>query len=292
MQRQQKFQSGQVLLITLLVMSIATTVALSLVNRLTTDLNITSQLEESSRAFNAAEAGVELALKNRVGTGGPIEIAPGTSIKYEVNLSDVGGLRIFTFSHKTREGATETVWLVRHDDTTGLPIITPTYTNDTIDLCWSDESPKAAVAVSLLYKDSASGQYRVARVASDPITARRNGTGSYNPANNFSAPTTSPPTAACGDTNMYKQTITMRPTLGIQPASDTVIALRIRPIYNEATIAVRGEAATTIPKQGNQITSVGQTATGITRKIIVYQSYRAPSSIFDAGIFSYGSFGH
>ena len=63
-------QPGQVLLLTLLVLSVATTVVLSLIGRATTDVAISNQIAESQRAFSAAEAGIEEMLK----TG---SVAPG-----------------------------------------------------------------------------------------------------------------------------------------------------------------------------------------------------------------------
>ncbi|MFH0863897.1 MAG: PilX N-terminal domain-containing pilus assembly protein, partial [Candidatus Gottesmanbacteria bacterium] len=56
-------QNGQILLIVLLVMVVGLTMGLSLATRSATDVKISSQLEHSSRAFAAAEAGIEAALK-------------------------------------------------------------------------------------------------------------------------------------------------------------------------------------------------------------------------------------
>ena len=57
---------GQALVIILLVLAVASTVVLSLVSRTVTDVAITTKEKDSSRAFSAAEAGVEEAL-----VGGP-----------------------------------------------------------------------------------------------------------------------------------------------------------------------------------------------------------------------------
>lgn len=54
-----KYPHGQVLLITVLVLSIAVTIALSLIGRSVTDVSMSRNLEESARAFSAAEAGIE-----------------------------------------------------------------------------------------------------------------------------------------------------------------------------------------------------------------------------------------
>src|SRR3990172_6897276 len=104
-------QSGQVVLITLLVLTIATTVALSLISRTTTDTTITAQVEESSRAFNAAEAGIEEALISGGGTRGAQVLAPGVS--YAVSVASIGtAVGIYEFPKKTLKGVTETLWLV------------------------------------------------------------------------------------------------------------------------------------------------------------------------------------
>ncbi len=278
-----KTQSGQILLITLLIMSIATTVALSLVSRTTTDVNISSQFEESSRAFNAAEAGVELALKNASGTSG----STGTDATYSVNVADVGNTQTFIFRDKTIQGTTESVWLVNHD-ANGNPVIATTYTANFIDVCWSNETTIPAVSITIFYRKG--GIYYTAKEAFDPVAARRNGATPYTVANNFSALTSSV-LDGCGTTTMYKQTLDLR-DYGFTPSSNPAISLRIRPIYSDATIGVKAAAGSTLPKQGSTIVSTGSTTTGMTRKIIVSQSYRAPSTIFDAGIVSYGSFGH
>ncbi len=62
--------SGQVLLITMLVMAVATTIGLALASRSTQDVNISTQVEESSRAFSAAEAGIEEGTEAGVRTRG------------------------------------------------------------------------------------------------------------------------------------------------------------------------------------------------------------------------------
>lgn len=273
------FERGQILLITLLVLAVATTIALSLIGRATVDLSTSNQLEESTRAFNAAEAGIEQALKSGQGTTGPTVLTPG--VTYEVSVSQIGGAAgVYQLSHKTAKDATETIWLVNHDAVTGDIIETPTLTASSIDLCWSRETspdPAAAVVVGVLYKESTDGSYQMAKVAVDPSSRT----------NNFD--TTGITTNGCG-LSYYRKVINFA-SLGISPASDTLIALRLRPIYADATFAI-DPGASVLPKQGNQIESLGSTGTGVSRKVVVYQQYRAPLSIFDSVIFSQSSFGH
>ena len=54
-----KTQAGQILVIMLLIMVVGMTIGLFLLGRTTTDISLTSKLSDSSRVFNAAEAGIE-----------------------------------------------------------------------------------------------------------------------------------------------------------------------------------------------------------------------------------------
>lgn len=272
-------QSGQILLISLLVLTIATTVALSLIGRSTTDVSISNQTNESSRAFSAAEAGIEDSLKTGLGTAVPQVLTSGSS--YTVVKDDIGGVAgAYVFPKKVSRGTTETLWLVEHNTDGSLKEV-PFYTASGIDVCWSQETTTPAMIVSVLYK-TAGGEYRVAKGAYDPDGAARIPLPPSS--NNFSSPVTST-TDGCGagTGTKYKQTISL---VGF----DTVLMLRLQPVYSDAIIAVNASAA--LPFQGNTLVSTGVSGAGVTRKIVVNQQYRTPPSIFDSVIYSQGSFGH
>jgi len=273
-----KYQSGQIALIALLVLTIATTVGLSLIARTTTDVSVTRNIEESTRAFSAAEAGIEETLKSGIASTGITD--PALAVKYVTKIDPAGGGvgSPFVFPNKTSKENTETVWLVAHNSSTGMIIETPTYTANTIDVCWSSESTTPAIVVGVLYKSG--GLYKVAKVAFDPLSSR-----APDPTNNFSLAAA----GGCGASTKtaYKGTINF-PGLGIDPDPDILIALRIRPVYSGAQIAIAPAQA--LPSQGNRIQSVGTAGSDVNRKIIVYQQYRAPDSIFDYAVYSEGSF--
>lgn len=272
---------GQILLITLLVLTVATTISLSLIGRATIDLSMSNQLEESTRAFDAAEAGIEQALKTGTGTSIPVTLSSG--VTYNVTVNSIGGATgVFQMAHKTLQNTTETLWLVEHDQTTGELDETPFYTASTIELCWSKEtspSPAAALGVTIFYKESTDNSYQVKRVALDPALVSRN--------NNFDS--TNITSTGCG-IGYYGKQIDFS-ALGLTPTSDAILALRIRPYYADTTLAVNG-GVWAIPKQGNQIESIGETGTGVSRKVVVYQQYRAPQSVFDSVIHSDADFRH
>jgi len=72
--------SGQALLIILLIMAVALTIGLSVVSRSVTDIRISQEQEESARVFSAAEAGLEslLATGEAPGSVGDFKIDTGT----------------------------------------------------------------------------------------------------------------------------------------------------------------------------------------------------------------------
>src|SRR3989339_1641784 len=56
-------QAGQVILILILVMAVALAIGISVIQRSLSDISTSSKVEQSSRAFSAAEAGIEKALR-------------------------------------------------------------------------------------------------------------------------------------------------------------------------------------------------------------------------------------
>lgn len=274
-------QRGQVLLISLLVLSVATTVVLSLIGRSTTDVTISNQISESSRAFSAAEAGIEQALKTGAGSSGAQVLATG--VTYNVSKADVGGAAgAYVFPKKISRSVVETLWLVNHNANGTLNEI-PTYTASGIDVCWSSETITPAMIVSVVYK-TVGGQYRVGRGAYDPNNSR-------TLTNKFSGVTA--PTGGCGEGTgtTYKQTITFGSfTPPINPASDTLLMLRLQPVYADTSLAVNASGA--LPLQGSKLESSGMSESGIIRKIVVHQQYRSLPAVFDSVIYSQGSFGY
>jgi len=87
--RQELIKKGQAALIVLLVVAVALGFGLSTISRSTTELKISKQEQEASRAFNAAEAGIEEALRTLI--SGDIDIGEGEDIinvNYEVEGLD------------------------------------------------------------------------------------------------------------------------------------------------------------------------------------------------------------
>ena len=56
-------ERGQIILVLVLVITVALAIGISVVQRSLSDISTSTKVEESSRAFSAAEAGIERALK-------------------------------------------------------------------------------------------------------------------------------------------------------------------------------------------------------------------------------------
>jgi Tfp pilus assembly protein PilX len=262
---------GQTVLITVLVLTIALTVALSLIRRTTVDVKTTGQLEESSRAFSAAEAGIEDALK-RAGPQANVQIGSAT---FDTTYTDIAGTSaVYTYPTGTEQGDVATIWLVPHGAGNSLDTLSDSGyctvgEECIIDVCWEQPASPAdipAVEIAVLYTDAAGTAYNIQRFPYDPKTERIGN--KFSRANALGS--------GCGGiSDVYAVSVTL-PTDNARP-----LMLRLRPYYNKTTFTVSPSSGRTLPSQGFEVTSTGKTESGVTRKIVVKKMYDAPASIFD-----------
>ena len=277
-------QSGEIILIILLVMAVGLTIGLAVASRSITDIRLSNQIEESSRAFSAAEAGIEEILKTGlVGSTSLSGTIGGTD--YDVQLNSLSATNdIFNFPTEISEGDTQTVWLVEQKaDGTGPDDSNIEYASNTITICWVDLESGVipAVEVSLLFKKNSDGSYRIARGAFDPDNSRSGGNGFSNAQNGD----------RCGftESTQYWEQINFNsfdPSVNFQQNQDIPIALRIRPVYVATKIGVKAGSGGIIPEQGKSIISTGQTGSGVERRWNVVQTYASPNDIFDYTVWS------
>lgn len=265
---------GQVLLITVLVLSIAITIALSLIGRGVTDVSMSKNMEESARAFSAAEAGIEEALNGTIITDAKTY---ASGVTYQSSSSIIGGTTGAYTLPVTNLGEVASVWLVDHTSENAIDE-SNYYAGTSLDICWTkptDGTTPAAIEVTLYYKSG--GTYMIQRGAYDPDILSR-------PSSNFSSITDQ--NGTCGTvTNAYRQTIAL--------PGGVPYLLRVRPFYHQTAITIAPIGTDiTLPKQGIELTSTGKTDSGITRKIVVKRQYPAPPSVFDYSVYSQNSFIH
>ena len=262
-----KTENGQALIIILLVMAVGLTIGLSVVSRSVTDIRVSQQEEEAARALSAAEAGIEESLK--AGTATDVTIGEITA---DVVETAQGGGEKFVFSEKVKEGETKTIWLAEHNSDGDL-IEDRFYTADNLDVCWEKTDPETALEVTIFYKESSDGSYRVARGAYDAKASARG--------NDFEPPDS----GGCAGLGRKKRLIWN--DFGIDSSSDILLALRLRALYNQASVGVQAAGGgAVLPSQGRCYESTATTASGITRKVRQCQSYKTPPGIFDYVLFS------
>ena len=287
-----KYQSGQALLLVLLSMAVILTIVLSVLSRTITDITVTSKEEEASRAFAAAEAGIEKALIIGSNTG---DFDNGAS--FAATISNFGLQQSeYIYPEKLLSGETAIIWFVDHDEDDGTLTCGTgeCFSGNTMKICWgeagtsgsSDTTP--AIEASVFYATTP-GDYsdvRIARETIDPNTTRRT-------ANNFSAVDSG--TCTLDGTEFEFQKTLDFASLGIPVLSysnqNGLQFAKIRILYNTDVANTVGvdvvSSGNDLPSQGVRIESEGSSGEA-NRRIEVFQTFGELPPIFDASVFSPG----
>jgi len=269
MMEKMKKDSGQALLIILLIMAVGLTVGLAVISRSLTDINISHQEEESARVFSVAEAGIEEALRLGSAPPGGIEIGGITATVIQTNL---GKTQEFVFPDEYEVGDIQTLWLVEHKED-GTLDTNNKYSAGTIEVYWGKEGGTIpALEVTLIYDQ---GGVKIMRWALDPDGARRAG-------NNFDS-------ADSGNFQIGGKTFKYKKSLSSLPCPSAICyALRLRLLYNDQLqiLGVKG-LGSNLPSQGTCYESTAANPqTGVTRKVRQCQLHKAPAGIFDYVLYS------
>jgi hypothetical protein len=304
----ENMQSGQALLIVLLLMSVVLTVALSSVSRSVTDVQISSQQEDSLRALNAAEAGIEKTLlPGAPGTLSLPSYDANTSTSIDVTTSTVSPLGVYEYPRKLRSGDTATFWFVSHDLTTGnftctgagqgclranqLAFCVDRPQNNTCNAPGNTNPGCPAFEVEIYY--DATNSLVTSQDASD-INVHRlmfDTNSTRIPQNHFTALANSCPTMSGYTWGMNGPYIRLgNPGLNIPCLLNEgcLVMARVKMLYNTEPVKVgiwaNYQAGKTLPAQGKTISSTGKSGDA-TRKVEVLQGYPELPSIFDASLF-------
>ncbi len=304
---------GQGLIIVALVIFVLLLIILRAIADTLTDVSVSTGEEQSTRAFSAAQAGVEKAFF--LGSGaGTFESDLGNNARYVATVTSVGeGQTQYNFPYGLVDGESSTLWFVSHDgndlkcdEANGFPCFNYNgSTNLRLRVCFGElgSSVVPAVEVAIYYdsngnsgvdSDNFSG-VNVLRRAYDPDTTRNN-------SNNFANASLSNCSDVAGDTDAdydYRtpyidlDALIQSAAPGCVTTSGCLLTAKIRVLYNDATEVPVGVIVTgdTLPSQANKVDSVGIVggATGDTttrRRLEAYQSFPELPPIFDAGVFS------
>lgn len=266
-------QRGQTLLIVVLVMVVALTVGLSVASRSITNLRTTTEEENSQRAFSAAEAGVELALKSTC----PPPCSPTGVFENKAQFATVtsrveGTEFLVNNGNPVFKDDGADVWLSNYPNYSSP--LTPQF----FTIYWgsmSDSCPNSS-ALEVIVISGSRNAPTAKRYAYDPCSRDNNFSKLVSPnVGTFSV--------------KGKQFRYRTPTNDINITNGLIA--RAVPLYTSTPIAVStcnpaGEKCTSLPAQGKVIESTGQSG-GTARKVTLFQGYpKLPSEFFQYIIFS------
>ncbi len=257
-----RFQKGQIALIVLLLMTVMLTIGLSVAQRGLFDTKVTEQEEETARAFQAAETGVEEALRTLVGTTGDKSLDTGVS--YNVTVAEKGTVGFVT---------SETVGI---EDVLELKVTGATASSATIYYYHTSTSSCSdagewGVEVEKVYEPS----------VGDPWLSR-------------TVSMTDPLSAVEFQGQWFCKTVTSVTTIASDAFFTDLKKIRVRPIGKPTGAIASGTllgfqpVSGDLPAQYRLISSQGKTSQGITRAVSVTRSLPQLPTVFDYALLSGG----
>jgi len=260
-------QSGQIVVILLLVMLVGLTLGLSITTRTLQQMKVTTISEQSARAFTGAEGAIEEALKQDL---------EGLIVGQEYPVSGLSDIQ--TAHYKVAEKSQE--FTIGKDETYQLDLTSPNWNNNDINICWKDPDEDPKPSLELVFIQELGGDYSVERF---PVNAED------TPGNCFLNPGTSNwPCGAGGSAGIANRSgVTIDECGGFTnqvdiPAASIAdsIALRIKPFYSSAIVKIIGVAGQVYTVEG-EATAVAD----VTRKVEVKKAPPALPPVFDYVIF-------
>jgi hypothetical protein len=265
-----QLQKGQILLIVVLVMVVILTVGLSVAARSITNIDTTTESENSQQAFSAAEAGIEKALNTASGTSGTL----GNGAKYNTIVGAVNGNELLLDSTPIlKDNSVDLLLSAYPTYTSNYSGYYTVYWGSNGDTCTASELTNTMSALIITVISGTKANPVVTTYPVDPCNARAN-------SNKFEIVAKQNSTVS-GKTFAYKKAINVA----------SGIVTRITPLYAPTYIAVKGCDANNancqqLPSQGKQITSTG-TANNSQRKLVITVPYPVlPDELFPFVVFS------
>jgi len=261
-------QKGQILLIIVLTMIVALTVGLSLVARSVVNLKTSNEDANSQKAFQAAEAGIEIGLQKQQGSGDIIigqKTLDSKAVINSVNIHNISGSSIvLNNGNPVLQDQGIDIWLTNYPNYSGN-----SWTGS-LDIFWGAQSgcQDAAMETIVISGSSASdpnitiNRYGIDPCGTNSIDASKNRNGD----NKFSR--------AQSGGNVNGKNLNFSTSISI---TNGLIA-RLVPLYASSPIAVVGytngnpAVLQNFPSQGRIITSTGSFGNTV-RQVSFFQGY-------------------
>ena len=255
--------SGQALIIMLLVMAAAITLGLAASRQVTTDIRVSTQLQESAKAYSAAEAGIERALSEGE-VGAQFEI--DTNVTASVEKITLGETNRVIWPHVVNPGEGVIFWLQGHKSDGSLDPTVRYTGNVKIYFNKSSGDTEPAIVAALYYDDGSSVRY----YAYDAV----------NRGNEFDL-------AAGGSYSLTdsKQSLSkdFSHSVTISAGVTNPVFLWVRAVYADSWIGFESSTGN-FPAQGYLYTSTGQVAPAeapsvVSRKIQALTTFDQPPQV-------------
>lgn len=279
-------QDGQIVIILLLMMLVILSIGLAITQRTITNVTTSTQTEQSSRAFSAAEAGIERAIQGNSSTQTTVNVSlPGNESSATVSVS--GDLPVSTQALEYPPLSKEEIaqfWFAN-------PVtLAAFYNNSTFKVYFGNENgstDKPALEVNVITQNG--GNYNSYKYYYDSNTVRAD-QNIFNKVN--CAGGNSINTSESSNSQFYCQ-VDVPPTptdrTGAPSYTGTPIMARIRFLYtnNKHKIAVNPVGGGSLPPQAKTFTSTG-TAGSAQKRIKVFRELYYIPHYFDFSVFSSG----
>lgn len=289
-------EKGQVVVLLLLVMLVAMAIGLSTISRSNVEVSTSRKSEDSSRAFSAAEAGIEKALglnSDNIG-GTPTQVSPfpldnlaGSTVTTTGLLPDSD--KALEYPAFGKESFAQ-LWLVNPND-----ITTPVYTRPFFYIYFGNpdttkytpptgnEQDKPAIEVNVTYWNDTERKYQTSSQYFDTFTVpgvRSSGFDSCTP------PVIPPETLT--NNNTVKSKFYCQAKIELPPSITRPVMVRVRFLYTNISHPLAIEPAPGsggFPKQVNIYRASG-TSGATKRTLEVFQQKDVMPGIFDYALFS------
>lgn len=278
-------EAGQVILVLILVMTVALAIGISVIQRSISDISTASKGEQSSRAFSAAEAGIEKAIQTNSSVSNfPLD---NNAIIQGVDKNDIPAAgNALEYPPMAKEEMAQ-VWLA--DPTANLPTCSAPnvcYIQPSFNVYFGKYNTTDFPALEVTVVSWDGSRYVPTKRFYDSNTVRA----SSNNFNRDGVPTCNNPTvrtnANATDSQFYcSVSVSGYPYSG----SAKPILVRLRLLYSSSSHPVAvGPTSGSLPVQAKIFTSTG-TSGQTQRKVQVFRLDKVVPPYFDYAIFSTGA---
>ncbi|HEX7456532.1 MAG TPA: PilX N-terminal domain-containing pilus assembly protein [Candidatus Nanoarchaeia archaeon] len=289
-----KSSRGQILIVFLLILVLGTAVVLSVASRTVSDVRITTTSDESNRAYFAAEAGIEEALKQLQS-----DISPTTPVSLDfeeintdatVTIADTATATRFVYPDEMEKDDVAQVVLL----TDFSNIDSAAWGGSNLTFYWN-HTGTPAIEISVIYATKVGASWVIQQGDISKIAFDTNGARAA--INGFCSNITTGAWTFGGKQFTRSASVNVYQGAGNENCNGLDLAnaattkplfARVKMLYNSSPLAVQSNVGN-LPAQGHEVESSGQTVSGVTRKLQAIRLYPALPGLYDYVLFNAGS---